>query len=247
MINHYLYIENGKFNWLDGVFSGIAKVAQDKVSDFCREKADKMRNSNLRNYDYLTTEQRERLAKLWESAINLPVGNYDYYFNLEDKTETFIKSVQELAEKLGIDYELIIKDYAIKECKITEDYCSQKVVKLLKDEIGSSDLSYIWEDNKVTHQMAMKILRDVYDIHISVSYSFFVNDIDNKPYLVYVRTKERHTSYKAWYKYHSTYEEAVEAALKYALEVLIGGKSEDYDEKIIELEDRINQLEIRKD
>ena len=110
MTNHYLHIENGKFNWSDYVFSGIATLAQDKVSDFCLERADKMRNSNLKNYDYLTTEQRERLAKLWETAINLPVGNYDYYFNLEDKTETFIKSVQELAEKLGIDYVLIIKD-----------------------------------------------------------------------------------------------------------------------------------------
>ena len=110
MINHYLYIENCKFNWLDGVFSGIATVAQDKVSDFCLEKADKMRNSNLGNYDYLTSEQRERLAKLWESAMNLPDGNYEYYFNLEDKTEVFIKSVQELAEKLGINYELIINE-----------------------------------------------------------------------------------------------------------------------------------------
>ena len=110
MTNHYLYIENGTFNWSDDVFSGIATVAQDKVSDFCLEKADKMRNSNLGNYDHLTSEQRERLAKLWESAMNLPDGNYEYYFNLEDKTETFIKSVQELAEKLGIDYELNIKE-----------------------------------------------------------------------------------------------------------------------------------------
>lgn len=110
MTNHYLHIENGTFNWSDGVFSGIATVAQDKVSDFCLEKADKMRNSNLRNYDYLTAEQRERLAKLWESAMNLPVGNHDYYFNLEDKTEVFIKSVQELGKKFGIDYELIIKE-----------------------------------------------------------------------------------------------------------------------------------------
>lgn len=110
MINHYLYIENGKFNWSDGVFSGIATVAQDKVSDFCTEQSDKMRNSNLGNYDYLTSEQRERLAKLWESAMNLPDGNYEYYFNLEDKTETFIKSVQELGKKFGIDYELIIKE-----------------------------------------------------------------------------------------------------------------------------------------
>ena len=115
MINHYLHIENEienvyDFNWSDGVFSGIATVAKDEVSDFCTEQADKMRNSNFKNYDYLTTEQRERLAKLWESAIKLPVGNYDYYFNLEDKKETFRKSVQELAEKLGIDYELIIKE-----------------------------------------------------------------------------------------------------------------------------------------
>lgn len=110
MVNHYLYIENGKFNWLDGVFSGIATVAKDKISNFCLDQADKMRNSNLGNYDHLTSEQRERLAKLWESAINLPDGNYEYYFNLENKTEVFIKSVQELGKKLGIDYELIIKE-----------------------------------------------------------------------------------------------------------------------------------------
>ena len=110
MTNHYLHIENGKFNWLDGVFSGIATLAQDKVSDFCLERADEMRNSNLGNYDHLTSEQRERLAKLWESARNLPDGNYEYYFNLEDKTEVLIKSVQELGKKFGIDYELIIKE-----------------------------------------------------------------------------------------------------------------------------------------
>ena len=97
MINHYLYIENGRFNWLDGVFSGIATVAKDKISNFCLDQADKMRNSNLGNYDHLTSEQRERLAKLWESARNLPDGNYEYYFNLEDKTEVFIESGQELA------------------------------------------------------------------------------------------------------------------------------------------------------
>lgn len=111
MINHYLHIENGTFSWSDGVFSGIATVSQDKVSDFCLDQTDKTRNSSLGNYDNFTTEQRERLAKLWESAMNLSDGNYEYYFNLEDKTEVFIKSVQELAEKLGIDYELIIKEY----------------------------------------------------------------------------------------------------------------------------------------
>ena len=115
MVNRYLHIENEiencyDFNWSDNVFIGNATVAKDKVSDFCREKADEMRNSNLKNYDYLTTEQREKLAKLWESAMNLPAGNYEYYFNIEDKTEVFIKSVKELGEKLGLHYELIIKD-----------------------------------------------------------------------------------------------------------------------------------------
>ena len=69
--------------------------------------------------------------------------------------------------------------------------------------------------------MTMKWLRDVYDIYISVSKSFLINDIDNKTYLVYVCTKKCHTSYNAWSEYHSTYEEAVEAALKYCLTELI--------------------------
>ena len=111
MTNHYLHIENGKFNWSDYVFSGIATLAQDKVSDFCLERADEIRNSNLKNYDHLTTEQREKLAKLWEVAVFLPVGNYDYYFNLDDKMLAFVKSVQELADRFGVNYELNVKDY----------------------------------------------------------------------------------------------------------------------------------------
>ena len=75
----------------------------------CLEQADNMRNSILENYADLTKKQRERLAKLWEAAINLPDGKYEYYFNLETKKEVFIQSVKELGEKLGIDYELIIK------------------------------------------------------------------------------------------------------------------------------------------
>ncbi len=68
-----------------------------------------------------------------------------------------------------------------------------------------------------THQMAMKWLREVYDIHISVNKAFLINDIDNKPYLACVCTKKCHTSYNSWQEYHRTYEEAVEAALKYCL------------------------------
>jgi len=111
MENHYLYIKNDKWNWYDGPLMGIATVTQERVSDYCLEQADKMRNSTFGNYDYLTKEQREKLAKLWEDAINLPDGKYEYYFNLEDKTEGFIELVRELGEKLGVHYELIIKDY----------------------------------------------------------------------------------------------------------------------------------------
>ena len=92
--------------------------------------------------------------------------------------------------------------------------------------------------------MAMKILRDIYDIHIVVSRTFMIYDIDNKKqYFVRVCTKEHHTVYDSWYEFYSTYEEAVEAALKYALENLIGSRSKDYDEKIVEFDNRINQLE----
>ena len=72
-----------------------------------------------------------------------------------------------------------------------------------------------------SHALAMKWLRDVYDIHISVSKSFIHNDIDGETYLVYACTAKCHTSYNAWSEYHSTYEEAVEAALKYCLTELI--------------------------
>ena len=111
MENHNLYKINDRWEWYDGVFMGIATVPQDRVSKYCLEQADDMRNSILGNYDDLTTEQRERLAKLWEAAINLPDGKYDYYFNLDNKKEVFIQSIKKLGEKLGIDYDLFIKDY----------------------------------------------------------------------------------------------------------------------------------------
>lgn len=111
MVNHYLYIrEDGTWNWSDNVFSGITTLKPERVSEYCLEQAEKMRYSEYSNYDHLSKEQREELAQRWETAINMPVGEYDYYFNLENKYEVFKKSVEEFAKKLGIDYELIIKD-----------------------------------------------------------------------------------------------------------------------------------------
>ncbi len=111
MVNHYLYIrEDGSWNWCDGVFSGIATLEPERVSEYCLEQAEKMRYSEYGNYDHLSTDERELLAQRWEAAVNMPVGQYDYYFNLENKYEVFKKSVEELAKKLGIDYKLTVTE-----------------------------------------------------------------------------------------------------------------------------------------
>lgn len=144
---------------------------------------------------------------------------------IADMDEDSLAKTREKMEKITEDY------------WITEDYCSQEVRQLLREKgfpvgVGSWSRGFVWygegyapglvkHENSITHQMAMKWLRDVYDIHISVDKTFLINDMDNKPYLVRVCTKKHHTSYNSWQEYHSTYEEAVEAALKYALENLI--------------------------
>ena len=109
MNNNYLHIEGNRWNWCDGVFSGVATVERDKIESYCLGWADEMCHSKLGNYDGLTKKQREELAKKWEAAKDLPDGEYDYYFNLEDKNEVFKKSVKALAKKLGIKYELKLK------------------------------------------------------------------------------------------------------------------------------------------
>ena len=105
MTNESLEIRKDSILYEDNVFSGIA----DRNDELFKKKADDFRNSKLMNYDHLTKEQREELAQRWENAANLPDGKYDYYFNLEDKSKVFEKSVEELADALGIKYELIIK------------------------------------------------------------------------------------------------------------------------------------------
>ena len=109
MENNYLYIENNKWNYCDGVISGIATVKPERVSIFCLEHAEDMRHSDLGNYDDLSKDERERLAQLWETAKDLPEGRYEYYFNLENKKEVFVQSVKALATRLGIKYDLILR------------------------------------------------------------------------------------------------------------------------------------------
>ena len=105
MYNEYLEIREDAISYRDNVFDGIA----DNDDEIFNKRAYEFRHSTLANYDHLTKEQREEIAKRWEKAKSLSNGKYDYYFNLEDKNKVFEKSVKELANTLGIKYELTIK------------------------------------------------------------------------------------------------------------------------------------------
>ena len=83
MENNYLRIRT---DWLvsycDDAFFGFTHVKnREEFINFCNEKANKWRNSNLCDFDKFTKEQREKMASLWEFAKQLSVGKYEYYFN----------------------------------------------------------------------------------------------------------------------------------------------------------------------
>ena len=133
---------------------------------------------------------------------------------------------------------------------ITEDYVSFEVAKLLKEKGFDEGCSFVvnaiskgvmpvsWpttnsdiEDDKAnlialpTHQMAMKWLREVHNKHCDIGY-----DIDLYWFFQIIELKElkEHFDYSELKYYHTendtgfnSYEEAVEAALKYTLEKLI--------------------------
>jgi len=124
---------------------------------------------------------------------------------------------------------------------IKEDYVSFETAKLLKEK-GFDEKTMTYYEDKIlcngdwckwnrsplghtaapTHQMAMKWLREVYDLHI-ISY----------PYKVDNEEKANHWCCEVYKSFNllgyekyinetpKSYEEAVEAALKYSLENLI--------------------------
>ena len=126
---------------------------------------------------------------------------------------------------------------------ITEDYVSFEVAKLLKEKGFDEECvgyyvddnpneifhSYCGETNSTwesrccscpTHQMAMKWLREVHDIHIVPRKDFFNGTYTG---MVYDGRRENvfdKDDYIALVGYE-IYEEAVEAAIKYTLENLI--------------------------
>ena len=111
---------------------------------------------------------------------------------------------------------------------ITEDYCSFEIAKLLKKGFNEpcTELNKLCLRDgekpvlKVTHQKAMKWLREVHGIFIAINnddldFNWQCYDLINRgstldPNIL----SESYAGYK-------TYEKAVEAALKYSLEHLI--------------------------
>ena len=129
---------------------------------------------------------------------------------------------------------------------ITEDYCSFEVAKLLKEKgfEGICDYAYSNKGNyfeidrsnfdevyclRPTHQMAMKWLREEKNLHIVVCISYDTsvdadgNEVDRWTFWFFEVLSSISGSliYMEEINEYDSYEEAVEAALKYCLENLI--------------------------
>ena len=108
MKNRFLHIKDGEISFLDYAFYGFANRQGNAFGEYCCERAEEWRHSKLGNYTEFSKEKREEIAKRWMAAAELPDGEYEYYFNLEDKCETFEQQVKEFAKQLGVKYELRI-------------------------------------------------------------------------------------------------------------------------------------------
>jgi len=104
---------------------------------------------------------------------------------------------------------------------IKEDYVTQEIASLLKEngfygEIHTTFDKEGYTQQSITHQMAMKWLREVHNIDICVFP--YQEDYISFSYKVKIyKDKEMYLSITG----SKTYEEAVEAGIKYVLENLI--------------------------
>jgi len=137
-------------------------------------------------------------------------------------------------------------DSNIKTMNITEDYVSFEVAKLLKEKGFNEPIwtryeddnevifgdKYDWNNSPMgqisapTLQMAMKWLREKYNIYISIQPDF-PSDKDYKMCWCWSASilHENCITLKEYQCYIETYEDAVETALKYSLENLISYES----------------------
>jgi hypothetical protein len=122
---------------------------------------------------------------------------------------------------------------------ITEDYVSFEVAKLLKEKGFNTPLCCIYDIDGLfvddhaefsnstdapgfecvapTHQMAMKWLREVHNLHIEVRYF----PTPNIYRYVIIQSPATFKDIDSHPQYFNAYEEACEAAIKYSLENLI--------------------------
>ena len=127
---------------------------------------------------------------------------------------------------------------------IKEDYCSYEVAKILKEKSFNESCYTCYVEKEISHydysstnyelidgviscptiQMTMKWLREIHNKHCDIGYDidlhWFFQIIDLKETIEYdyPETKYYHTENETGF---NSYEEAVEAALKYVLENLI--------------------------
>ena len=126
---------------------------------------------------------------------------------------------------------------------IREDYVSFEVAKLLKEKGFDWDCQYCYIDEDdsdkeqlevptgydaeieaPTHQMAMKWLREAHKLNIELVLNQDVQDLESviKNYYHFnVSRLDRFANEGGDCKFYNSYEEAVEAAIKYCLENLI--------------------------
>ena len=114
MENLYLRIKQTEDNQIkidssDGVFMSFATVSKEDYFDYCDGKADEWLTSDLGNYDGWSKKDRKAIAEKWRKAKQLPVGDYEYYFNFEDINDLFTQAVKDLADQMEIEnYNLTI-------------------------------------------------------------------------------------------------------------------------------------------
>ena len=106
---------------------------------------------------------------------------------------------------------------------ITEDYCSQEVYRLLREKGFNGEIHTTFDKEgytqvSITHQMAMKWLREKKDIIIVIQPEYF--NVESKCSMWSCDTWWN-DNYEKVQGDFSSYEEAVEATLKYVLENLI--------------------------
>lgn len=114
MENYYLQLEeiDGhllKISSYDEVFISTATILKKNFAEYCDNRAEDWLESSLGNYDDWDKKDRELIANKWKKAKSLTPGKYNYYFNIGDIKDVFLKAVKELATTMGINnFKLIV-------------------------------------------------------------------------------------------------------------------------------------------